>query len=195
MIKFQQTVAIVGLVLLTGPHVYSQRPGAGSAHDTVRELSRIDMNRAVELQLLSRNNKNAVKEAVKKQISEDFRDLQALNNKMMADAWSQRKLDYKDISGMVGQIHKRAARLRTNLGLPQSNEKTEATVEISTEKDFRQELLKLDQSVMSFVTNPIFQQTNVVELDLANKAIRDLNAVVDLSARLKKVGEKMRKTK
>jgi hypothetical protein len=190
-------LTVVAFVMLPSCRsVYAQRSGERPAHDTVRELSRIDLNRAAELQILSPNKTNLVRQAIQKQISDDFRDLQALNNKMMADAWARPELDYKHISGMVGQISRKAARLRSNLGLPQSKEQREAkaTVEIASPNDFRKELLLLDQSVMKFVTNPIFQKTNVVELDLANRASRDLNTVVDLSNTLKKVGEKLSKT-
>lgn len=175
--------------------VYAQRP-AGGAADTVRELSRIDMNRAVELQILLPNKSNAVRQAIQKQISDDFRDLQALNNKMMAETWARPELDYKYISGMAGQISKKAARLRSNLGLPRSKGKpeTKSVPEISSSTDFRNDLLTLDRSVMGFVTNPIFQNLNVVELNRANQASRDLNAVVELSKKLKRIGEKLSKT-
>ena len=186
--------ALVFFLFLGFCSVYAQRP-AGGAADTVRELSRIDMNRAVELQILPPNKSNAVREAIQKQISDDFRDLQALNNKLMADAWARPELDYKYISGMAGQISKKAARLRSNLGLPRSKDKPEkkSVVEIASAMDFRKELLTLDRTVMSFVTNPIFLKANIVELNRANQASRDLNAVVDLSDMLKKAGERLSK--
>jgi hypothetical protein len=51
----------------------------------------------------------------------------------------------------------------------------------------------LDKSVMSFVTNPIFQKTSVIELRLANQANRDLEAVIEMSNKLKKVSGKLRR--
>lgn len=181
--------------LLFFGNVHAQNPDTRAA-DTVRELSRIDTNRALELQILSPNKTNAVKLAIQKQINDDFRDLQTLNNKMMGDAWARPELDYKYISEMVGQISRRAARLRSNLGLPKSEEdrknKPAQAKEISSASEFRKELLTLDRWVMNFVTNPIFRKT-VVNLDLANQASRDLNAVVELSSRLKKAGETLQK--
>lgn len=163
----------------------------------MRELSRIDTNRALELQILSPIKTNSVKLAIQKQINDDFRDLQTLNNRMMGDAWARPELDYKYISEMVGQISRKAARLRSNLGLPKSKQELEnkpaQATEISSATEFRKELLTLDRWVMNFVTNPIFRKTSVVNLDLANQASRDLNAVVELSNRLKKVGETLRK--
>jgi hypothetical protein len=191
-IGFGRSTSFALVMLLGCQSIHSQQ----SARDTVVELSRIDTNRALELQILSPNKTNAVKLAIQKQVNDDFRDLQTLNNKMMGDAWARPELDFKYISEMVGQISKRAARLRSNLGFPKSKEEREnkpaQATEISSATEFRKELLTLDRSVMNFVTNPIFRKTSVVHLDLANQASRDLNAVVELSSRLKKVGEKLK---
>ena len=46
---------------------------------------------------------------------------------------------------------------------------------------------------MSFVTNPIFQKTNVMDLRLANQAKSDLEAVISMSNKLKKVSAKLGK--
>ena len=45
---------------------------------------------------------------------------------------------------------------------------------------------------MSFVTNPIFQNRNVVEVDLAARASEDLEDVITLSAGLKKVAANLK---
>jgi len=163
--------------------------------DVVQELSRIDTNRAVDLQKIKANSPNEVRQAIQKQITEDFRELQSLNNRMMATTWDQPTLDYKYISRMTGEILKKATRLRSNLGLPKSEEKEAAqpSEEISTKEAVKAELVSLDRSVMSFVTNPIFQQTNVMDLRLANQAKSDLEAVISMSNRLKKVSAKLRK--
>ncbi|HEX7296992.1 MAG TPA: hypothetical protein VF251_14655, partial [Pyrinomonadaceae bacterium] len=118
-----------------------------------------------------------------------------LNNKMMATAWSQSMVDYRYISKMVGEIGKRAARLKVNLLLPKIEEKTEPTQpsqEIANSEALKAELLLMDKSLMRFVNNPIFQQTSVIDLELANRATRDLNAVILMSNKLKKVSDKLR---
>jgi hypothetical protein len=145
--KMRVVIIFLFVVCLDCEGVCGQR---SNARDTVVELSRVDMNRAVDLQILGPNKNNAVKEAIKKQIGDDFRALQALNNKMMADTWARPKLDYKYVSGMVAQIAKKAERLKSNLGLPhqedeQGNRKGGA--EISSAQDFKTELLALDRCV------------------------------------------------
>ena len=173
--------------------VQGQRPGERPMRDVIDELSRIDTSRAVDLQKIKGSNRNEIREVIAKQVVEDFREMQALNNKMMATAWSQSDVDYKYISKMVGEIGKRAGRLKTNLMLPKIEEKTEPTQtspEIANTDALKNELLLMDKSLMRFVNNPIFQKTSVIDLELANRATRDLNAVIEMSNKLKKVSAK-----
>jgi hypothetical protein len=186
---------LITLLLLCGLSAKAQRPGERPVRDVVQELSRIDTNRAVDLQKIKANSPNEVRQAIQKQITNDFKELQSLNNKMMATAWEQPTLDYKYISRMTGEIAKKATRLRSNLALPKSEEKeaVQPSEEISTKEAFKAELLSLDRSVMSFVTNPIFQKTNVMDLRLANQATSDLEAVISRSNKLKRVSAKLGK--
>ena len=177
--------------------ISAQRPGEPPVRDTVERLSRIDTNRAVELQVIRANKNSAERVAIQKQVSDDFKDLQLLNNKMMADAWSQSELDYKYLAGMIGQIAKRATRLRTNLALPRPSAETKmknSEEAVSTPKEFKDELLSLDSAVMRFVTNPIFRTTTIIELNLADQASRDLDAVIELCKKLKKVSARLSKS-
>lgn len=183
-------------LLLVGSalNAQAQRPAERPVRDIVTELSRIDTNRAVDLQKIKPKRPNEVRLAIQKQITDDFRELQSLNNKMMATAWSQTELDYKYISRMVGEIGKKATRLRSNLALPKGEEKQEpiqSSQELSNTEEFKDQLLLLDKSVMNFVKNPIFQKTNVIDLKLANQANRDLDAVIERSNKLKKASERM----
>jgi hypothetical protein len=47
-------------------------------------------------------------------------------------------------------------------------------------------LLALDGLMMSFVSNPIFQSAQVVDVQQASKAKRDLEAIIKLSGKIKK---------
>jgi hypothetical protein len=182
-------------ILIVAGSAYPQSTGR-TGHDTVRELSRIDTNRAVELQIMSPAKNNAARAAIQKQVSDDFRDLQSLHNTMMAKVWTGAEIDYRYISDMISQISKKARRLKSNLGLPEVKDEQDTkdrVPDISTTQDFKTELLALDRSVMSFVANSIFQRTTVVKLEQAQKAARDLDAVMDRSERLKKIGKEWSK--
>jgi hypothetical protein len=132
---------------------------------------------------------------VLKQISEDFKDLQGLNNKMMAEAWSRPELDYRYISDMVSQIRGKATRLKSNLALPEAedDQTKQLDANLSDTEKFRAALLQLDRHIMSFATNPLFQKADVVEVDLANRASRDLAVVVELSRKLKRIAVRLGK--
>ena len=188
----------IGLVLgLFGfSSVYSLPRVDQSPRDTADRLSRIDTNRAADLQIIKGPPNPAVRQAIQKQIIEDFRALQSVNNRMMADAWKNPSLDYKYISGMVSEIARKADRLKSNLALPESDKPKDAEApqtEIATAKDYKAQLLLLDTSVMRFVMNPIFQKPNVVNVKLANQASEDLENIINLSKRLKKAGSRLNK--
>ena len=57
---------------------------------------------------------------------------------------------------------------------------------ITTERDFRNALLLLDRTIMSFVSNPLFKNANTIEVQQGASARRDLESVLDLTADLKK---------
>jgi hypothetical protein len=49
---------------------------------------------------------------------------------------------------------------------------------VTTVRQFREELLLLDKTIMRFVTNPVFQAANTVDVNLAKKASDDLEQVI-----------------
>jgi hypothetical protein len=64
---------------------------------------------------------------------------------------------------------------------------------VTTVRQFREELLLLDKTIMRFVTNPVFQAANTVDVNLAKKASHDLEQVVFLTFDLKQNAQKLRK--
>lgn len=171
----------------------AQRPT--SPRDIVRAIGQKEMDQLLFLKPILAPKDDPARRALVKQISEDFKDLQGLNNKMMAEAWSRPELDYGYISDMVSQIRGKAARLKSNLALPQvEDEKLKEAVDSYPDAEkFRVAMLRLDRHVMRFATNPLFQKPDVIELDLAAQASRDLSVVVEVSAKLKKSAAKLSK--
>ncbi len=174
-----------------------QRPGVSQpARDMVLAIGRKEMDRLLLLKPLPPLSKDPARRAVLRQIGEDFRELQSLNNKMMAQAWSQPILDYRYVSDMISQIRGKATRLKINLSFPEvsDEEPKQSDAKFSDHEKFRAGLLLLDRRIMSFATNPLFQKPDVVEVDLANKASRDLEVVIELSAKLRKEAAALGKT-
>lgn len=133
------------------------------------------------------------------QIKQDFLQLQTVNNRMMETTFANNVVDYKGIAEASAEIKKRAARLKTNLPLPEqeNGEHAEQPLKGWDELDLGQvkpALKALDDLIMSFVSNPIFQKPQVVDLQQSAKARRELDAIIRLSAKIKKSAEKLTKT-
>lgn len=181
------------LILLSACTTRTQGQQSGVNHptlrDKVREIDRMERDRQLLLKPLPvKRDDGSVRLAVLKQIREDFKNIQGLNNTMMADAWAHQELDYGHISESISQIKSKATRLRSNLALPKAKDVEEKQLDLARAgvKEFRAALLLLDKSIMSFVTNPLFQEANVVEVNLGAQASHDLKVIIELSGSLHK---------
>jgi hypothetical protein len=160
------------------------------ANDTFREL----MKRERETRAPGPNSANseAARAVALRQLREDFKSIQDVNNKMMAQAWATEGIDYARTSSMLGDINERAVRLKNNLSLPQPEKIRRQHVTASGLKEFKSALMLMDRSLMSFVNNPIFRERNVVEVNLAAQATQDLEDVIAFSANLKKIAANLK---
>ncbi|MEP6741778.1 MAG: hypothetical protein ABJB61_04705 [bacterium] len=198
--QFRNFLLVVQILMLLSAgtsRTEGQQPGLN--HPSARDMARADIRRDMDRQLLlkplpGKKNDDSVRLALK-QINEDFRNIQTVNNTMMANAWAHEELDYGDISESISQIKSKATRLRSNLALPQAKEVEKKQLDLARAgvKEFRAALLLLDKSIMSFVTNPLFQKSNVVEVGLASRASHDLELVIQLSGNLQKTAERLKK--
>ena len=164
--------------------------------DRARAIERYELNRLLLLAVPKDNESESMRLNRLKKIRDDFRDLQSLNNKMMADAWAQDTLDYSYIADMVSKIRSKANDLKGGLSLPQpENPQTASKPPAATSvREFREELLLLDKTLMRFVNNPVFQAANTVDVNQAKKASDDLEQVIFLTFDLKQNAQKLRKT-
>ena len=174
---------------------YAQRPAnPNPLRDLVRSIERKEMDRLLLLKPLPATKDDSAQRAMLKQLSEDFRDLQGLNNKMMAETWSRPELDYEYLTNMISQIRSKATRLKSNLALPEGPNEEVSHPEVADASTFKDALLIMDRRIMSFVGNPLFQKANVVDVKLAHQASGDLKAVIELSGKLKKTATKLSKS-
>jgi len=152
------------------------------------------MDRLLLLKPIPSLSDEPARQLVLKKIREDFRDLQNLNNKMMSEAWARKAVDYGFVSDMISQIRGKANRLKLNLNLPAPGDmKSERRADPVNDKDFRASLMILDQTIMRFVKNPLFQKPNTIEVTQATQARQDLEAVIELAAGLRKVASRLGK--
>lgn len=132
------------------------------------------------------------------QIAEDYQRIQLINNRMMSGAMSRPVPNFKDIAEATAEIERRANRMRDNLRLP-APEKSEPAKDILSLKvndaaQMKAALLDLDRSIMSFIKNPIFKNTGVVDLEEATKASCDLVTIINSSQLLSKEARKLSKS-
>ena len=189
-IKFQ--LMLIALTLVASSSVQGQR---SRNRDQARRIERAEMERLL-LWAVPKDESESVRVSRFKKIKDDFRDLQALHNKMMAEAWMKDTLDYSSIADTVSKIRGKANDLKEGLSLPAS-ENPQADLKVpavASVRQFREELLLLDKKIMSFVNNPVFQAANTVDVNLAKQASADLEHVMLLTVDLKQNAQKLRKT-
>jgi len=177
----------------------AQRGGSGRPNpDATRTTINDETFR--ELMKMERENKNPAGDnseatrALLKQTSDDFRQIQNINNKMMAQVYAAETIDYDRTSAAIAQINTKATRLKNNLALPNPKDVKKKDLTVSGVKEFKAALLLMDRSIMSFVTNPIFQKPNVMEVEPATRASQDLADIITLSATLKRIADNLKST-
>src|SRR5687767_14688967 len=127
-LKRKTQPALIALILvIVGGFVLearAQRPGTPSQpmRDMVRAIGQKEMDRLLLLKPIPSLSDEPAKQLVLKQIREDFRDLQNLNNRMMSEAWASKAVDYRFVSDKISQIRGKANRLKLNLNLPLSGD-------------------------------------------------------------------------
>ena len=182
-------------LILAGSFSDVSGQGRGVNAERARAIERAEMDRLL-LWAIPKDESESIRLSRFKKIKDDFKDLQSLHNKMMADAWAQDTLDYSFIADMVSKIRGKAGDLKEGLSLPHSENSQTASKPpaVTTVRQFREQLLLLDKTVMSFVNNPVFQANNTVDVNLAKKASEDLEQVIFLTFDLKQNAQKLRKT-
>ena len=186
------TVALIPVFVGTVSAQRGHPPNPDAVRTTINdETFRELMNRERETRNPGRDNSDEMR-ALLKQMVDDFRTLQNINNKMMADVFAKEAIDYDGTSAAIAQINTRATRLKSNLALPNPKDVKKKDVSASGAKEFKSALLVMDHSIMSFVNNQIFQQPNVMQLETATRASQDLADVITLSATLKKIADNLR---
>lgn len=133
-------------------------------------------------------------EAMAKQISEDFRNLQVIRNKMVRALKTDKPLDYKKLVNETGEVYKRASRLKAIMALNNNEaDKTQVTQFALDEGQMKNALIKLCNGIITFTESSVFKTPGVSDVKEAAKARRDLQNIIDLSNGIKKSAEALSK--
>jgi len=197
-----QARTVIIVLLLVVP-VAAQRPVPGGQetdpNDPINQekTNKADMkNREwfmANSRRLARKASGPEKSAVP-EIKEDFERIQVIAKEMMESVFVANLVDYQQIQKTSGEIRKRAIRLKTNLAYPEPLNRNDAKKNGPGTEDLRVSLRNLDQSIVSFVTSPIFQlQQQVVNSQLAMKATGDLMDIIEVSETIRKSVERLKR--
>lgn len=120
------------------------------------------------------------------QIQRDFKRMQVINNDFLREAAkAEGEIDYRLVYAGTEEMQKCAERLRSNLFLPEAEAGKSSSPDYS-ELPMKTLLSLLDTLVVSFVKNPMFKSTEVIDLKLAAGARKTLDAVIRFSGKVRK---------
>ena len=125
------------------------------------------------------------------QIKEDFERIQVLNSELLQANNANAGMDHSRVLDAAAEIRKRASRLKSNLFPSPSNTRSKQIEKQSKERqDLKSLLTDLDKAITSFVHNPMFENTRVINPQDSERAERELEKIIILSARTRKKAER-----
>jgi len=172
----------------------SPRPGDEQRPASIRErqFRMMEIEREAAQPVVRREEKIAYA-----QISEDFREIQVVNNKMLSVVIPAPEPDYSKITQTLTDIRKRAIRLKENLGFPEVDLQSSAKSKYkpaSNIADLKANLLTLDESIMRFVKSPIFATPDVVDVKEGAKTRAEVEYIIATSQLISKDAERLKKS-
>lgn len=131
------------------------------------------------------------------QVAQDYRELQVINNKMMATSIPSAAPNFVSITRSLEEIRKRAGRLKDNLRLADPKDKTPPTAkykQVENTAELKSQLLVLDESIMRLVKSPLFKNPEVVDVGEAAKARGELEFIIATSQLIGKDADRLHKS-
>ena len=129
------------------------------------------------------------------QLKEDFVRIQVLNNDLAKAASSGDALDLKLVSKSAAEIRKLATRLRDNLLLPEpENKGARDEAKAAPPAELGPALSALDRLILKFVEGVASRGVYRLDAQSSAAARQELEAIIDLSAHVKKASERLGKS-
>lgn len=141
------------------------------------------------------------KRSIFERINNNFKSIQVLNNDVRRNIIAANNFDYQRIAAIVEEINKRAKDLKLYLTLPpsppasgkQSNQQAQKQ-DLPGDRQLKALLLSLDQTINSFVTNPMFKNPQLNDVRQQTRAGQDLGRIIELSGSINQTAKRLRKT-
>ena len=146
-----------------------------------------------DLETLRREENATEREERRSRIAEDFQHLQGLYGELKQVA-SAEVLDYARVAKTTEEIKTHAARLNTDLSLPKIGKDKRPKDQFDPDKgQMKESLFALNEMIAGFITNPTFQRDKAYDPQMAGKARSDLEGIIELSGKIKKSADKLKK--
>ncbi len=197
-----RVVILVALAFALGALVSGQGLPAPQSRGGRPDKIQRELQRQVEMQLIEQALMEGSSVHVKRyqpevlnQIREDFLKIQIIDREVIRAKALGDHLDLHLVAKSAGEIRKRSSRLKENLALPRSEADRAGRARVAgeaTSEGLRTSLAELSDLIEEFVSNPMFEQSKVVDARLSSKARRDIEAIIELSSQIKRSGEKLK---
>jgi hypothetical protein len=128
-----------------------------------------------------------------KQLIEDFDRLWQINTETIAPLSAAESVDYKKLFQATAEIKHRATRIKYAIALPVEDKKGEKVRYGEEAAKLGSMLTELDRAMKSFIGNPVFRINSPNDAELRSAAGRDLQAIINLSEKVKKVAKSLSK--
>lgn len=204
--SLRPTITLSSLLLLSGfyvPTLFAQRDAMRPPAVLVRakEINEAERDRNLKavpkVPPVSDKELQKIRAALMKQLGNDFRTLQIVDNEMMSEAVASKELNCEHLARQLTQIRARASNLKASLALPEvpvpSTAGKKAQPDQISDHLVRTQLESLDSSIQVFVKNPIFRDPNVLDVKLSVEASQNLKSILDLSDEIKRNASKLAK--
>jgi hypothetical protein len=165
-------------------------PGAGSGDRKDKSVE--DKFRSDEMERVRRAGHTRGTPMVTRfpEIKEDFERIQLINSDVLQAFPTDAAIDHERLSEAAAEIKKRATRLKLNLFPSESKARAEQGVqEAKEQQDLKSLLSELDATITRFVHNPMFENTRVVNPQDSDRAKKELDKTISLSARIRKTAK------
>jgi hypothetical protein len=134
------------------------------------------------------------------EIKEDFEKIQLLENKIIKVYTTGKQIEYTRIAAFSAEINQSASRLKKNLFAPPNKDPQDfpdafKREEKSLPNGVKNLIVELDNSIGTFVNNPIFVASKKAKLDEKEKAEAMLEQVIRISRALKQEAEEQTQPK
>jgi hypothetical protein len=191
---------ILALMTLAAPARSQSRPMSPTDRTDPAKI-RMEEDSRRELELSSRGATNQPPrntkelEAVAARVQTNFERILALHNQMVQQITTGAPVDYRFLSDASGEIKKRAGQLQTALVLPRPDSQTaDQPLPKFDDTQIKEAMLLFCKRIESFVKNPIIETPGTVDTLQAARARRDLQDVVDLADRIKRMADRLKRT-